>query len=261
MRHQQEVMAALLVWLLTLPHAGCMGSIYDWQIRTSSTPPSAPFRPADLEQQWVAIFPALTMPGLRGNEVGIGDCLGRILHKGFPAWKVVGEVESITRINRAGLAPHFSRLRSEFEISQVLDRDLLRDLATALHVRYVFQPQLAAFSQTMTDRWFVPGLNVRVLQTRSSIMRLSLHLWDAETGDLVWKSVAETTMSNEAMSQDPVYLEDIARAVLGSMMIDLVKRRTASQYTPLNKVLGDLIREAIPQKMKDEEPTDRLGQE
>ena len=46
----------------------------------------------------------------------------------------------------------------------------------------------------MTDRWMFPGLNVRLLQTRSSIMRISLQLWDAETGDLVWVSVAETTM-------------------------------------------------------------------
>ena len=61
----------------------------------------------------------------------------------------------------------------------------------------------------------------RVSQTRSSIMRLSLQLWDAESGELVWASVAETNMANEAVSQDPLYLEDIARATLGIMRSDL----------------------------------------
>ena len=34
---------------------------------------------------------------------------------------------------------------------------------------------------------------------------------------MVWASTAETTMQNEAVSQDPVYMEDVARATLGGM--------------------------------------------
>ena len=70
----------------------------------------------------------------------------------------------------------------------------------------------------------------RVSQTRSSIMRLSLQLWNVENGGLVWASVAETNMANEAVSPG-VYLEDIARATLGSMISDVLHGKTASQYT------------------------------
>ena len=79
-------------------------------------------------------------------------------------------------------------------------------------------------------------------------MRLVLQLWDAKTGELVWASAAETSMQNEAVSQDPVYLEDIVRATLGGMMADVLNRRTASKYTPVNKFLDDLIKEAMPQE-------------
>jgi hypothetical protein len=86
-------------------------------------------------------------------------------------------------------------------------------------------------------------------------MRLSLQLWDGETGELLWASIAETSMESEAISQDPVYLEDIARATLGSIVADFLNRKRASKYTPLNKFLDTLIKEAIPEeKPKNGEP-------
>jgi hypothetical protein len=179
--------------------------------------------------------------------------LGDIIYKVAPNWKVVSEQETSTRINQAGLASKMTVMRNDYEQSNILDQEALRNLAGALGVRYIFQLRLAAFTQTMTDRWKFPALDVRLTQTRSSIMRLALQLWDAETGELVWTSVAETNMANEAVSQDPVYLEDIARATLGGMLSDLLNRRTASQYTPLNKVLDNLIREAIPKEKEDGE--------
>jgi hypothetical protein len=98
----------------------------------------------------------------------------------------------------------------------------------------------------MTDRWSLA--DVRLVQTRSSILRLSLQLWDAHTGELVWGSVAEAILSNEAVSQDPVFLEDAARVALGSMITDLQSGATSSTYTPLNKFLDSLIRKPEPQE-------------
>jgi hypothetical protein len=48
-------------------------------------------------------------------------------------------------------------------------------------------------------------------------------------------------LANEAVSQDPVFLEDAARVTLGSLMSDFLNRQTASQYTPLNDALDSLI--------------------
>ena len=82
-------------------------------------------------------------------------------------------------------------------------------------------------------------------------MRLSLSMWDAETGELVWASMGEATMEGEAVSQDPVYLEDISRAAWGSILSDFMQRKTASKYTPLNQFLNNLVREAVPQEDKE----------
>ena len=163
-------------------------------------------------------------------------------------WNLVTEIETSTRINHHGLALEFARMRNEYEQTTILDRDTLSKIATAINARYVFQPRLVAFSQTMTDRWTVPAFNMRVFQTRSSLMRVTLQLWDTETGTLLWASIAEATMENEAVSQGPVYMEDIMLAKLGSMVVDLVNGRSTSNYTRLNKFIGGLLREAKPEE-------------
>ncbi len=57
--------------LLFLCAAGCTGSLYNWQVRTIATPVAPSFDQAPLEAKPVAILPALSMPALRGTEVGI----------------------------------------------------------------------------------------------------------------------------------------------------------------------------------------------
>jgi len=199
------------------------------------------------------MFPAVTLAALRGNEVGLANYLGQIVSKIRSSWKIVSEAEAVTRINRQGLAAEFTRMRADYDQSNILDRNSLRRIASAIGVRYVFQLRLAALTQTMTDRWKIPAFDVRMSQTRSSIVRLSLQLWDAETGELVWASLAETNMANEALSQDPVYLEDIARVTLGSMIADFVNQKTASTYTPVNKFLNDLVEEAVPHEKPEQQ--------
>jgi hypothetical protein len=252
--------AALLMMAIFV--TGCASSLYGWQVRTSSTtlPPS--FQPAVFEQHSIALFGAITSPALRGNEVAISYGLDEILHKVSPSWKVMSPQEFSKRINRQGLAGEYTKMRSDFEVSHILDGGTLRKIASALGIRYVFQPHLAAFSQILTDRWSL--MDVRLTQTRSSIMRMSLQLWDAETGEMVWASFAETTMQNEAFSQDPVYLEDVIRAALGSLMTDFKNRRTASSYTSVNKFLNDLVEESVPTQKSEQqgvsEPAKKTGE-
>jgi len=243
------------VWLLLLAIlvTGCASSLYGWQVRTNSTPIPPSFSPASLEQYPVALFPAVTLAALRGNEVGLANYLGQIVSKVRSRWKVVSEAETVTRINRQGLAAEYTRMRADYDQSNILDRDSLRRIASAIGVRYVFQLRLAALTQTMTDRWKIPAFDVRMSQTRSSIVRLSLQLWDAETGELVWASLAETNMANEAVSQDPVYLEDIARVTLGSMMADFVNQKSASTYTSVNKFLNNLVEESVPHEKPEQQ--------
>lgn len=157
----------------------------------------------------------------------------------------------MSQINQKGLAVEYTRMRVDAELSYVLDRESLRKIGLAVGARYVFQPRLAAFVQAMTDRWTFPGLGVLLMQTRTADLRVSLQLWDTNTGELLWVSMAEGTLQSEAASRDYVYLEDAARVALGSMIADLLNRKTASTYTPLNKLVDSLIQIPLPEPKED----------
>ena len=243
-RTRAHISLVLIIALAT----GCSSSIYGWQVRTNSAEFAPSFDPGRLTQEPVAVFGALTMPGLRGNEVGLDFMLAQVLHKVAPQIQVISPQRSMSKINEQGLASEYTQMRADAEQSHILSRESLKKLGAAMGVRYVFQPRLAAFTQTMYDRWTFPGFGVLLVQVRTSNLRISLQLWNTETGELLWASRAEGTMQSEAVSKDPVYFEDAARVALGSIVSDFLNHKTASTYTTLDKLLDQLIQVPSPEE-------------
>jgi hypothetical protein len=195
----------------------------------------------------MAVLGALTMPGLRGNEVGLAYILGEVLHRVAPHINIVDQQRTISQINQQGLAPEYAQMRADAEQTHILNRDVLKKIGAAVGARFLFQPRLAAFTQIMYDRWTFPAFGVMISQTRQSNLRVSVELWDAHTGELVWASMAEGTMQSEAFAKDPVYLEDTVRVTFGSIVADFLNRKTASTYTTLNKIVDQLIQIPLPE--------------
>ena len=226
---------------LCLMLSGCAGAEYLWEVRTASTTRPPSFDPAVFEQQPVAVLVALAPPALHGHEVDLTLSLNRILKQIEPTWKLVSPRDAATRINQQGLAAEYTRMRTDYERSDILDRDPLKKIGAALGTRYIFQPRLTAFAQTLYERWEFPGVNVKLLRTRTSILRVSLQLWNAETGELIWTSAAEATFQQEALFNDPVYLQEAGLVTWGSIISDLVQNRTAYRHTPTDAALDALI--------------------
>ena len=230
--------------------AGCSSSIYGWNVRTNSSPPSPTFNPAVLTREPVAIFGALAPPRLLASESGLDTILAQVLKTVAPSFKVVTQQQVASLINRNGLANEYTRMRNEALQSHLLDGGALKKLGTAISTRYVFQPKLIEFMQIMKDRWEMPPIALKVSRIRSSFMRLSLQLWDMQTGELIWTSQAETSMESEAVGQDPIYFEDTARVTLGSMLTDFMNGKTTSSYGPLDTIVDQMIQIPQPEKRR-----------
>jgi hypothetical protein len=162
--------------------------------------------------------------------------------------KVITQQEAASLINKHDLANEYTRMRNEALQSHLLDGGSLKKLGTAISTRYVFQPKLIEFMQIMKDRWEMPPIALKVSRIRSSIMRLSLQLWDMQTGELLWASMAEASLESEAVGQDPIYFEDTARVTMGSMLEDFINGQVTSSYGPLNGLIDQLIQIPEPEQ-------------
>lgn len=241
--------ALILIMVLT---AGCSSSnpIYGWHVRTNSSPSSPTFNRAMLTQEPVAIFGALAPPRLLGSETGLETILAQVLTTVGPSFKLITQQEAAGLINRNDLANDYTRMRNEALQSHVLDRGSLKKLGTAIGTRFAFQPKLIDFMQITKDRWELPPVALKVSRIRSSYMRLSLQLWDMQTGELLWTSLAEASLESEAVGQDPVYFEDTARVTMGSIIADFMKGNTNSSYGPLDTIVDQLIQIPQPEKQR-----------
>lgn len=61
------------------------------------------------------------------------------------------------------------KLRADAVRAYVLSREQLQKVGAAIGARYVFQPYVVAFTQSLTNRWSF--MDIRLMQTRSSILR------------------------------------------------------------------------------------------
>ena len=242
------LLRATLILIVVLAPGCSSSSYYGWHVRTSSSPPSPTFNRAVLTQEPVAIFGALAPPRLLGSETGLDSILAQVLKTVGPSFKVITQQEAAGLVNRNDLTNEYTRMRNDALQSHVLDGGLLKKLGTAIGTRYVFQPKLIEFMQITKDRWELPPVALKVSRIRSSYMRLSLQLWDMQTGELLWTSLAEASLESEAVGQDPVYFEDTARVTFGSIIADFINGKTASSYGPLDKIVDQLIQ--VPQQEK-----------
>jgi hypothetical protein len=229
---------------------GCSSSIYGWHVRTNSSPPSPTFNQKVLKQEPVAIFGALAPPRLVGSETGLDSILAQVLKTVAPSFKVISQQEAASLINRNDLANEYTRMRNEAMQSHLLDGGSLKKLGMAIGTRYVFQPKLIEFMQITKDRWEVPPIALKISRIRSSFMRLSLQLWDMQTGELLWTSLAEGALESEAIGQEPIYFEDTARVTMGSIIADFMTGKIASSYGPLDKIVDQLIQIPQPDKRR-----------
>lgn len=103
--------------------------------------------------------------------------------------------------------------------SGVLDRDMLAKIGRAVDADLVFLPLMAWFEQSISERFSFFG--IRLLQTRVSVLRLSLELWDVHTGELAWEASGEATLAGEDVREFRIPFEEIAEHLWARLLTDL----------------------------------------
>lgn len=232
-------LAAGIVWIGSMALLGGCGHGYEWQAQTRSLPLSSPMNPLVLHQEPIAVLETLTSFPERGMRHGFTSALDRALSESVPQpVTVMPSHHVLSQLNAAGLAADYEELVVAYERSGVLDRARLQRIGATCRVNYVFQPVYSTFSQETDNRFSLLGW--RLFQTRTTVLRLGLELWDVRTGSVVWASSGEVTIASDGMGQARIPLDHTAEILWSAMLQDLEEGRIDSTYTHTGKAMKSL---------------------
>jgi hypothetical protein len=158
---------------------------------------------------------------LEGFAHQVSRSLGAALEQSGRPIKFVSAYETLSLINEAGLAVEYQDMVSGYTRTGILHRPVLERIGQAIEANYVLQPTLATFSQSMSGRFSFLGL--RLIQTRISIFRLAVQLWDTRTGKIVRESSGEAMRAGEDVREFRIPFEEIAQRLWERMLKGLVE--------------------------------------
>jgi len=118
--------------------------------------------------------------------------------------------EALNLINQANLTGEYAKLIEQYEITGILDKRILRKLKDILKVKYIAQPRLSYFTERAYSRLTAFGL--ALVSTRETTVKISLQIWDAERGLILWEGSGEAIIAVEAMRAKHVTFEEVAAA-------------------------------------------------
>ncbi len=205
--------------MLALAFVGCAGPLKQIGSEVSLISRAPGFLPAQLERRSVAVLSAVVSFGFEGYAHQVSRSLHRALGREPLALAALSPQRALTRISQSGLAKEYSDMMAGHLQSGVLDRDMLAKIGRAVDADLVFLPLMAWFEQSISERFSFFG--IRLLQTRVSVLRLSLELWDVHTGELAWEASGEATLAGEDVREFRIPFEEIAEHLWARLLTDL----------------------------------------
>jgi heme-degrading monooxygenase HmoA len=211
--------AALAVLAFALLLAGCSGQ--KTRAETTSSSKTEMVSPTtqvlannlhngDLRSGGIAMITPSSTTGQEEDKQALALAFTGVLREILPDLRVVSLPETLSSINRAGLTSEYKRMFEDYRLTGIFERDTLQKVARVTGSRYVAQLKLGAFRQEAKGRWGFLG--IRVMETKSSTIRLFLQIWDSNDGSIAWEGSQESTLAHESVSEEYVTMRSVVEA-------------------------------------------------
>jgi hypothetical protein len=172
----------------------------------------------DLRDGGVAFLTPSTVTGQEEDKQTLAYVFAATLKSERPNLRVLPLSDTISAVNRAGLAGAYRSLYHDYRDTAVFDGAVMRQIAQAAGARYLAQLKLANMQQGARGRWNFFGLNI--LNTQYANMRVFLQIWDSADGSVAWEGIDELTFAMDTGQEKPIGF----RAVAEQAARDLIKR-------------------------------------
>jgi uncharacterized protein YceK len=175
-------------------------------------------RTGDLQAGGIAIITPSSATGQEEDKQALALAFTGVLQEALPTLRVVSLPETLSAINRVVMTNEYKKMFEDYRLTGIFERDTLQKVAKVTGSRYIAQLKLGAFRQEAKGRWGLLG--VRVVETKSSTIRLFLQIWDSRDGSIAWEGSQESTLSHESLTEEYVPM----KSVVEESTRDLVRR-------------------------------------
>jgi hypothetical protein len=213
---------ALLAIGLALLLPGCATkNIQRSTVQTSPTTQilAINLRPDDLRQAGLAFITPSSVTGQEEDKQALALAFTGVLRHARPDLRIVSLSETLSAVNRVGLTREYRVMFEDYHLTGIFDRETLQKISKVTGARYLAQLKLGAFRQEAKGRWGVLG--IRVLETKTSTMRLFLQIWDSSDGSVAWEGSQESTVSHESLAEEYVSMKSIVEQSARDLLAQL----------------------------------------
>jgi hypothetical protein len=165
--------------------------------------------PSDLKTFGIAFITPSTVTGQEEEKQAVALTFAEVLQEERPELHCVSLPETLSAVNRAGLADEYKQMFEDYRDTGIFKRDILKQVGDVTGVRYVAQLKLAGFRQGSKGRFSLFGL--RVLETKTADVRLFFQIWDTLDGSIAWEATQELNYAVDSIAENNVALRTVLR--------------------------------------------------
>ena len=158
--------------------------------------------PQVLQATGIAFITPSSATGQEEDRQAVALAFTEELKRDRPDLRVVSLPTTLGAINRAGLASEYKQMFEDYRLTGIFNRETLLKISHATGARYLAQLKLGGFRQESKNRWGLLG--VRMLETKTTFLRLYLQVWDGENGSIAWEGAQELSSAQESLQEDAV---------------------------------------------------------
>ncbi|MFI4939350.1 MAG: hypothetical protein ACHP7O_03235 [Burkholderiales bacterium] len=156
--------------------------------------------PRILKETGIAFITPTSVTGQEEDKQALALAFTEALKKARPNLHIVSLPETLSAVNRAGLASEYRKMFEDYRMTGIFSRDTLQKVYRITGARYLAHLKLSGFRQESRDRLGFIGL--RLMETKTTYMRVYLQIWDGENGSIAWEGAQELTSSQDSVTED-----------------------------------------------------------
>jgi hypothetical protein len=194
---------SLLVTMLACVLAGCSPA----QTYPTLEQHGISLQPGDLESYGISFITPSATTGQEEEKQAVALVFSDAMQKERSGIRVVPLAETLSAVNKAGLADRYSHMYSDYRDTGLFNREILQQIGQVTNVRYVAQIKVQGFEQTGKDRLTIFGL--RIIETKASSVRLFFQIWDTRDGTVTWEATQELHVAYDTITEEPLTFQEV----------------------------------------------------